>query len=68
MSGTLVHLDHYRPGNPGNGALPVVREYFDRMPTLPPDLHRGDQFLAWLWIRGLKVEQVFEQHTDTERK
>lgn len=55
MENTTTRLEHYRPSNPGNGALPVTRKYFDLMPALPDSLHRGDQFLAWLWIQGFKV-------------
>lgn len=62
MTDTTIRLDHYRPNNPGNGALPIVREYFDRMPRLPKGLHRGDQFLAWLWTKGFMVAPLTKQN------
>lgn len=61
--GSVIKLDHYREPNLGNGAVPVVREYFDKRPGMPPlpenaKLNRGDHFLAWLWVQGFKVVPV----------
>ena len=51
----IIKLDYYRQSNQGNGALSVVRKYFDRMPECADNLHRGDHFLAWLWVQGFMV-------------
>jgi hypothetical protein len=56
--------------NTGNGALELVRDYFDRvhparghgatdcgeMTDGTGHLPAGDHFLAWMWERGFKVE------------
>lgn len=47
--------------NPDDGedVLSTVRRYFDSGPApnerVDTQLCKGDQFLAWLWLRGFKI-------------
>lgn len=69
----IIQIEHYRPRNPGNGALPIVRQYFDclPLPQLNTQLPAGDRFLTWLWDNGFVVtplEQRQKPNLQAERE
>lgn len=57
----MGELLHFPFDSSGMEALETVREYFDGGPKeaeggrIQSDLHPGDRFVAWLWMRGFKV-------------
>lgn len=44
----------------GNGALDVVRAFFDRGERPNAGLNEGDHFLACMWAAGFKVVPLAE--------
>lgn len=68
MSAEIIILQNALNDNdeprPGNGALEVVRDYFDRVQPARcegiDELPAADNFLAWLWEQGFMVIPIPE--------
>jgi hypothetical protein len=59
VDGNIVPFPTPLKAQGGNGALEVMRDYFERIHNTRPksDLPTADYILAWLWEQGFVVER-----------
>jgi hypothetical protein len=77
MTATLIQFPEQEPPNPGNGALEIVRDFFDNVypacvmsrlhSTAEQNsaaMHDGDHFLAYMGAAGFKVVPLEDSDYD----
>lgn len=77
MTAILIQFPPLEPPSEGNGALEIVRDFFDnvypacvmsRLRSTPEQnaeaMHDGDHFLACMWVSGFKLVPLDETDAD----